>query len=366
MRKGFRILSAGLLAFPLMQQILAAPAVRLEKKPETVVTPDPVLKETVAVTDIVEPMITERQYHLFNEGNWYLHVSGSASYFNLGKDFSRAIGQIEGLFAGQSINLPLLTLNTNFSMQSAQRIQRAPTYFLPTGNIGVGFSRGRHSFETEFAFAGVVPLNTIDGDTTMKLTEGRTCSNAELDSCPMAKLGFVNQATGQGNYDLKININENIWLISPTFYYTYSFPKFKFGRLSLGGGGGVVFLSAKQQLTFSAKRNDIQPSASVASQPYQSRGIEGVAQSTAISDPGPIFRVFIGFQPPKFKNIQSTLRIGASYGFVNLHRDVDGSGSVVLGDTLTASFPTTSLGFSGKDTTRFEMFGVFIQAGILL
>ena len=61
-----------------------------------------------------------------------------------------------------------------------------------------------------------------------------------------------------------------------------------------------------------------------------------------------------------------TLRIGASYGFVNLHRDVDGSGSVILGDTLTATFPTTSLGFTGKDTTRFEMFGFFIQAGILL
>lgn len=323
-------------------------------------------QEEAEIKDIVEPMITERQYHLFNEGNWYLHVSGSTSYFNLGQDFTRAIGQIEGLFAGQSLQLPLLTMNTGFSMKSEQTIRRAPTYFIPTGNIALGFRRGKHSFEGEFAFAGVVPLNTIDGDTSMRLTEARICSSAELDQCPMAKLGFVDQSTGQGNYQLKIAMNENIWLLSPTLYYNYSLTKLRIGKLILGGGAGVVFLSARQQITFSARRSDIQPSASTALQGYQSRVIEGVAQSTAISDPGPIVRLYVALQPPPLKGVQSMFRIGVSYGFVNLRRDVEGSGSVILGDTLTASFPTTSLGFSGKDTTRFEMFGVFIQAGILL
>lgn len=324
------------------------------------------LEQTNEIKDFVEPMASERKHHLLNEGEWYLHLSGTTSYFNLGQDFGRAIGQIESLFAGQNINLPLLTLNTSFSMQSSQRISRAPTYFIPTGNIGFGITRGNHSFESEFSFAGVVPLNTIAESSNMRLSEHRTCADAELDACPMAKLGFVDQATGQGAYDLKINVNENIWLISPVFYYNYNITKFRFGNLKLGGGGGVVFISAKQQLTFSARRNDTVLSGSTALQGYQTRVIEGIAQSTAISDPGPIIRLFVALEPPRFKTIQSVVRLGMSYGFVNLHRDVEGSGNVILGDTLSATFPTTSLGFQSKDTTRFEMFGVFLQAGILL
>lgn len=313
-----------------------------------------------------EPMYSERPRHLANEGGWYFYASGLTSYYNLGKDFDRAIGEIENLFAGKNIQLPLLSLETNFQMQSHERVERAPTFFIPTGNLAFGIIRGRHKFEMDTALAGVVPLNTINSNTTMQLTEYRVCTDAELDSCPMAKLGFVDQTTGTGHYSLKINMNENIWLISPSLSYSYEYRKLSYGTIAFGGAAGVVFLSARQQLTFSATRIDIKPSDSTPLQHYQSRTIEGIAQSTAVSDLGPIFRLFVEWKPLEVKGYQTLIRVGGSYGFVYLHRDVDGSGTVILGDTLAASFPTTSLGFSGKDTTRFEMAGAFIQIGLIL
>lgn len=318
-----------------------------------------------APENIVEPLPSEQQEHLLGRGKWYGYLSGRLNYFNLGKDFTRAISQIEGLFSGQNISMPLMTMNTSFSMQTSQKISRAPTYFIPTGTTGIGFIEGRHSFELEFSIAGAVPLNTIQTDTPMVLSEHRVCNNSELDSCPLAKLGFVNQSSGQGAYQVSVNLNENIWIISPAFGYNYDFSVRQNGKFSIGAACGAMLISARQQLTFSARRIDVVPSASAELQSYQSRVIDGIAQSTAVSSVGPLFRLFVGFNLPRWNEIQSFFRAGISYGFVYLNRSVDGSGTVNLGDTLQASFPTTNLGFNPVDPTKFEMLGGFLQFGIL-
>ena len=60
----------------------------------------------------------------------------------------------------------------------------------------------------------------------------------------------------------------------------------------------------------------------------------------------------------------SETRIGINYGFVGLGRSVDGTTSANMGNTLVASFPTSSLGFQDEENNKFELLGAFIQMGL--
>lgn len=297
---------------------------------------------------------------------WYLKLSTNVNYYNLGSDFQSTIGQIEGVFGGDQIELPLLTFNPVFSMKTEAPVKRAPTYFLPTGNVGLGFIiSADHQLEFDIGVAGMVPLKTIDVDTTMTLTE--SC-NGTYAGCDMARLGFVSLDNLQGRYDFQMTMNEDVWIITPNIYYDYIFMRKPWGRLSAGVNLGAVILATSQKIAFYAERTDVIDSSDIPSSGpganYNKRILQGAAESNNTADIGPVARLYIGFRPPKYV-VQTEIRLGGSYGFVDMNRDVDGSGRALLGDTLAASFPLTSLGFKQREVTRFEMAGVFLQAGIV-
>lgn len=306
-----------------------------------------------------------RANRAFFTHTWYIKASTTVNYFNLGSEFQGVIKQIEGAFGGDSLNMKLLNVNADFSMSTGQKVQRAPTNFLPTGNLSLGFYFGKHQLELEFGLAGLVPLKTIDMDTTLTLTDKSTgCSGT---ACQLANLGFVNPTTRTGKYDFKMTMNEDVWILTPSLSYDYVFLTRKWGRMSFGGAAGAMILSTSQQIAFKAVRTDL--SAVEAPLDYlKTRVLQGSANSTNVTDIGPIFRAHITYRPPpitKFWNTQMEVRIGGNYGFVYLNRDVDGVGQAVLGDTLYGTFPLTSLGFKNKEVNKFEMAGGFIQVGIV-
>lgn len=306
-----------------------------------------------------------RANRAFFTHTWYIKASTTVNYFNLGSEFQGVIRQIEGAFGGDALNMKLLNVNADFSMTTGQKVKRAPTYFLPTGNLALGFYFGKHQVELEFGLAGLVPLKTIDLDTTMTLRDQTAgCSGT---ACQMASLGFVDPVSRTGQYAFRMTMNEDVWILTPSLAYDYVFLTRKWGRMSLGGAAGAMILSTSQQIAFKAVRTDpITPTPP--EKPLESRILQGSASSTNVTDIGPIFRMHVTYRPPpltKFWNTQMEVRLGANYGYVYLNRDVDGVGQAVLGDTLYGTFPLTSLGFKSKETNKFEMLGGFIQVGII-
>ncbi|MFO1471258.1 MAG: hypothetical protein U1F27_09490 [Turneriella sp.] len=306
-----------------------------------------------------------RANRAFFTHTWYIKASTTVNYFNLGSEFQGVIKQIEGAFGGDPLNMKVLNVNADFSMTTGQKIQRAPTNFLPTGNLSLGFYFGKHQLELEFGLAGLVPLKTIDVDTTMTLEDRSTgCSGT---GCKMAYLGLVDPVSRKGQYSFKMTMNEDVWILTPSLSYDYVFLTRKWGRMSFGGAAGAMILSTSQQIAFKAVRTDpITPTPPL--EPLSSRVLQGSANSTNVTDIGPIFRAHITYRPPpitKFWNTQMEIRIGGNYGFVYLNRDVDGVGQVIAGNTLYGTFPLSSLGFKSKEVNKFEMAGGFIQVGIV-
>lgn len=293
--------------------------------------------------------------------NWYFKMSGSVSYINMGSEVKQALGQVESLFDGGDVRFELLNFSPEFSMKSDTSVKRATTNFLPTVNTGFGYIMGKHRFEIEFGFAGMVPLNTIDVKTDMTLSE-EVCS--DLDDCPMAKLGFVDPATGKGEYELDVVMNEEIWLFAPAVSYDYQLTEKPWGKVSVGGSLGLMVLSATQRVKFRFERTDIDESV------YGSRVMEGDAMSTTMNDVGPILKIFGSYRVPLW-GINTEVRAGVHYGFVNMQRHVDGSGTMYMGgDVLPVSFSTSAMsvdekGFNDTETTRISMAGIFLQVGIL-
>lgn len=313
-----------------------------------------------------------RANRAFFTHTWYIKASTTVNYFNLGSDFQGVIKQIEGAFGGDNLNMKLLTINTDFQMSTATKVQRAPTNFLPTGNLSLGFYFGNHQLELEFGLAGLVPLKTVDVDTSMTLKETRAPAAGDPDcsttaNCPLAKYGFVDPTSRTGQYSFKMTMNEDVWILTPSISYDYIFLTRKWGRMSFGLGAGAMILSTSQQIAFKAVRTDpiaVTPPL----EPLGARVLQGSANSTNVTDIGPIFRAHLTFRPPpvtKFWNTQLEVRIGGNYGFVYLNRDVDGTGQAIMGSTLYGSFPLTSLGFKSKEVNKFEMMGGFIQVGIV-
>lgn len=183
----------------------------------------------------------------------------------------------------------------------------------------------------------------------------------------MAYLGLVDPVSRKGQYSFKMTMNEDVWILTPSLSYDYVFLTRKWGRMSFGGAAGAMILSTSQQIAFKAVRTDpITPTPPL--EPLSSRVLQGSANSTNVTDIGPIFRAHITYRPPpitKFWNTQMEIRIGGNYGFVYLNRDVDGVGQVIAGNTLYGTFPLSSLGFKSKEVNKFEMAGGFIQVGIV-
>ncbi len=291
---------------------------------------------------------------------WYLKLSANVSYINMGKDVDRALGQVESLFDGGKIKLSLLNYTPEFTMKSDEKVSRAATNFLPTGNTGFGYRKGKHQFEFDFGIAGMVPLNTINVNSTMTMKEETS------GDTPMADLEFVDAATGEGKYKLSVVINEEVWIFNPSIYYDYIFKEGTFGRFSAGASAGLMIISATQKVNFRFDRIDYANTA------YAERIMQGDALSTAMHDVGPIVRVY-GSYRKTFFGIKTDIRIGGHYGFVNMNRDVDGSGSMFMGGVgapLPVSFPTSAMTvddteFLNQEKTRMEMIGLFIQIGII-
>ena len=335
------------------------------------------VEETAAVEDMYNEtnigsitQLDPRANRAFFTHTWYIKASTTVNYFNLGSEFQGVIKQIEGAFGGDQLNMKLLNVNSDFTMSTGQKVQRAPTNFLPTGNLSLGFYFGKHQLELEFGLAGLVPLKTIDLDTTMTLKDqtpigSPNCPNAA--ACPLANLGFVSPTTRQGQYTFRMTMNEDVWILTPSLSYDYVFLTRKWGRMSFGGAAGAMILSTSQQIAFKAVRTDLTQVEAPADYLKQ-RVLQGSANSTNVTDIGPIFRAHVTYRPPpitKFWNTQMEVRLGGNYGFVYLNRDVDGVGQAILGETLYGTFPLTSLGFKSKEVNKFEMMGGFIQVGIV-
>jgi len=296
-----------------------------------------------------------------NKKNWFFKTGFTVHYFTLGSEINSVLNQLDGMFAGSSIELPLMSFKTSMSLQTDATVSRAATNFVPTGNIGFGYKKGNHKFEFDLGTAGMVPLNTLNVKTEMTMTEAKTCSNANLNECRMAELGFVEQSTGKGRYSLSVNINEEVWFLNPNFYYDYTFTKKKWGEISVGGSLGLMIISLTQYVEFYGKRLDT----SNLTDPYTARIMEGSAVSSAMNNMGPIIKIYAGYKRPVYKQFISEIRIGFNYGFINITRHVDGYGKVIMGDSLVASFPVESMGFKNVETNKLETIGAFFQASIL-
>ncbi|MDW8306539.1 MAG: hypothetical protein RML34_05660 [Leptospiraceae bacterium] len=310
-------------------------------------------------------VLSWRRSRVLKRGQYYLKASSTVNYFNLGPEFLAVIKQIEDTFGGKRLKLSLLNFNPEFSLSMAKPVRRAPTFFLPTGGLAIGYfltSDKKHQLEFDFGLAGLVPLKTIDLKTEMTLTE--YCDNSNINNCPMAKLGFVNPQTLRGHYSFQMSMNEDVWILSPSVYYEYEYLQRNWGRLTAGLAVGAMILGTSQKIAFYSERTDLLPPESPADY-FQKRVLQGRAESNNTADVGPLFRLYTGYRPPKFKNLQTEFRLGINYGFVYLHRDVDGTGMALLGDTLAASFPLTALGFKSIEVNKFEMLGAFVQAGVV-
>ena len=362
------------LAFPHAISAQAAGGIQLKKKTQTkrIDAKGNLVTEEALVEDVYKEgsigsiaQLDPRANRAFFTHTWYIKASTTVNYFNLGSEFQSVIKQIEGAFGGDTLNMRILTTSADISMQTGQKVQRAPTNFLPTGNLSLGFYFGKHQLELEFGLAGLVPLKTVDLDTTLTLTD--KTSGCTGTTCDLAKLGFVDPTSRTGQYAFKMTMNEDVWILTPSLAYDYIFLTRKWGRMSFGAAAGAMILSTSQQIAFKATRTD----AITPVPPYDalsSRVLQGSANSTNVTDIGPIFRGHLTYRPPpitKFWNTQMEIRIGGNYGFVYLNRDVDGVGQAILGNTLVGSFPLTSLGFKNKEVNKFEMIGGFIQVGIV-
>lgn len=295
--------------------------------------------------------------NVLNPENWYLKLSTVVSYYTFGSNFDKMIGQVHGISDGSPLTIKTLTFNPSFSMAADDKVERAATNFIPTGNIGFGWISGRHQFEIDLGVAGMVPLNTIQADTKMTMTE-------KAGDTTLEGLGLVD-STGMGRYSLQVTMNEEIWIITPSFYYDYTVLEMPWGKFSTGGSLGLVFMSMTQNVDFKAVRQDAGP------EPEDQRAFEASALSTAVNGFGPVMRLYGGFNRPFFGDTRLDIRLGINYGNVYLERDMDGYGMITMGDgTLPISFPLSALSVEGKpfknsDENIIELMGAFIQVGIL-
>ncbi len=285
-----------------------------------------------------------------DSSNWFFKLSTTVTYINLGSEIKSELDRVESVFNGSKLKLSMLHLNPEMTIKTTDKVERAVTQFLPTGNIGLGFLFGNHLMEFNMGTAGMVPLKTIDIDTTAVITE---TSGNDLET-----LGFVD-GTGTGNYDIQLVMNEKVWILTPEFTYGYTFLETSFGDFSAGGTLGAVIASLRQEVSLRMKKKG-----------GASRIIESDILSTAFNDVGPMARIFVGFKTSLFLDLDLDIKIGANYGFVDLHRNVDGTGTVNMDGSMYATFPVTAMAVDGKpfnsvETNRLEMAGFFIQAGIL-
>jgi hypothetical protein len=305
--------------------------------------------------------------NVLNPNEWYIKLSTQITYLNLGAGVEKIIDQIEGTFKGDTLEPRLLVYEPSFSIKTDRPFTRAGTHIAPMGNVGIGLLFGKHQVELDFGFAGLVPLNSVNLQTKMTLTEKPGCN----PNCPLADLGFVDRNTGKGRYKLNAVVNEEIWLITPSLYYDYILKNEKWGRISIGGSLGLMLLSMRQQITYKAKRiggTDLQGDITDF---YTERILEGTAFSTALNQVGPISRLYFAYRKSIMKGIVTEIRAGFNYGWIDFTRDVDGTQNAKLGSSkddkqsMTASFPIKSMGFKNREESRLEMLGFFVQAGVV-
>jgi hypothetical protein len=302
----------------------------------------------------------EPDRHLKDQA-WFT-MSSSISYVMLGNEFERVIGQIEGVFAGEPVTMNLLNFSPTFTMQSAEKIEREPTYFLPTGNLGLLFRTDNFFWGIDFGFAGLVPLKTVDTSSQMLLTEN--CNASDLSTCPLATLGFVNQSTLQGQYRLRLTLNEDIWLITGLLNAEYILWEYGFHSWSVGIIGGGVFLSTNQKLQFLAERLDTEPL--LGQDPaLAERKLQGLGYSNNFNNWGPLIRLHTTARFKLF-GLRNFARLGVTYSYVNLERHIDGNGQAIMGETLAASFPLEAIGFANRETNKFDLSGISLQVGMEL
>lgn len=293
--------------------------------------------------------------------DWYLRLGASAGYYRMGPEIESALGQIEDFFSGKQVRLSAVNFETTVSMTARENIERAETSVLPMSELGFGYGRGRSRLEFTLGIAGLVKLNTIDADTPMLIHEE---VRPDINDCPMAKLGFVDPATGNGLYRLRMVLNEEVWILSPALTYDYAWYAAPWGMMTLGASLSLVILTVKQEIQFRAERTDISGA------PYSERVLEGSVQSIAVNDMGPRLQVHAGYRWMTSGGYGLDVRFGASAGYVDIHRDVDGASTIFMGGgALPISFPLTSITvdgrpFKSRETNRIELMGLFIQAGI--
>ncbi|MBF0351340.1 MAG: hypothetical protein HQM11_09935 [SAR324 cluster bacterium] len=288
-----------------------------------------------------------------SSSDWHFKLGFSSIYtMGLGPEMDAVIGQIEGFAAGKEVNLDILHYHTSLKLFPDEKMARTDTDFLPTVNLGLSHQWGQHQIELDVGILGLISLNTINLNTRAIMRES-TCDG----SCPMADLGFVNAGTGEGLYRLRVVMNENIWILTPSIYYDYTLSEGSWGRMFVGGGAGFLILTLIQDLQIQLERQD-----SV----LEKRAIEISAFSSAINQPGPIGRLYGGMRMGAVE-----VRAGLNYGWVSLIRDVDGSGTVYLGnDQLDVTFPLSSVSvakrrFESQEINKLEVMGLFIHAGVV-
>lgn len=287
--------------------------------------------------------------------DWYMSLGLMTNYFTMGPDIEEDAALVSNLFSGKALNVKTLQYDVHMSMTADDSIKRTDTYFLPTIDIGFGYRLGKHTIELDMELMGL-KMNTVNEKTGMTITETGTSDTMET-------MGFVNSGTRTGRYDLKVTLNEDIWIVSPMAFYDYAVMEERWGRISAGGGLGLMFISMRQRMVFTAQRTDVGPS------PLDSRLIEAETTITSIGDFGPLLRLCVAYRKSLTSSMNLQVRMGINYGYVTLNKHVDGSTMMYAGDALKISSPVSSMTVDGQrlendDTSKMELLGAFIQAGI--
>ena len=122
-----------------------------------------------------------------------------------------------------------------------------------------------------------------------------------------------------------------------------------------------MIATVTQTLDFSAERTDLTS---------ETRIMKATVQSTAINDFGPLGRCYLNYRGNFFGGTKFEVRVGGNFGFLYLNRHVDGSGSVNADGVTRLTFPVNAMtvdgkSFEGTEKNRLDMYGFFIQLGIL-
>ena len=297
--------------------------------------------------------------------DYYFTFTTGFNYFGMGDGYSQPFTPMQNLF-NESFTSNQANFDAQFSF-AGDPIDIGKNKLNLFGALGMGYIfKKSHMVELELGYAGFLPTNNADVSQEITFTENKACPTATIYECPFARNQFVDQTTGTSKYNLLYVVNEDLYYVLPALSYEYQLPiKAKKyikipGYLGVGTSVGLIFVSLKQQMQFSAVRSEFP-----AGTTELNRAFEGSVTASTVSSRGLLFKFFLSYRYRIKNNFQTRLRMGMSFGSVELKRDIDGSMVVLADNKILSTIPASDLGFQNSTVSSMTAMGFFIHGSIL-